>query len=562
MATEFKLPELGENIDEGSVIKILVKPGDTVEKDQPILELETDKATIEVPSNVSGVVKEIRVQEGGKAEVGQVVMTVDDGSAKAETKQAAAPAAAPAKPAEKKAEQKEEPKPKPAPKAEKPAVAKPAGGIEEFKIPELGENIEEATVIKVIVKAGDQVTKDQALVELETDKAAVEVPSSADGTIKEVRVKEGDKVKVGQTVFVIDGGGAQAPVAEKEAAPKEAEAVEDAVEEAREDPQQQPVVEKKAVVAEAPSVEEKYRPGEKVAPAAPSVRRFAREIGININSVPGTGPRGRISIEDVKKYSRGSRSQKGPAIAPGIAAPPLPDFSKWGQIERKPMTGIRAKTAQNMSISWLSVARVTQYDKADITELEEHRKKFGSKVEVAGGKLTVTAILLKVIASALRAFPQFNASIDLPKNEIIYKKYFHIGVAVDTDRGLLVPVIRDVDKKNILQLSVDLAEAAEKARNKKLTLEEMQGGTFTITNLGGIGGTAFSPIVNYPEVAILGVSRSSMEPIYVDGKFEPRLMLPLSLSYDHRLVDGADAARFLRWVADALKDPFLIALEG
>ena len=226
------------------------------------------------------------------------------------------------------------------------------------------------------------------------------------------------------------------------------------------------------------------------------------------------------------------------------------------------MSGIRVKTAQNMSISWQSVARVTQYDKADITELEEHRKKFGSKVEVAGGKLTVTAILLKVIASALRTFPQFNASIDMTKNEIIYKKYYHIGVAVDTDRGLLVPVIRDVDKKNILQLSVDLSEAGEKARNKKLKLDEMQGGSFTITNLGGIGGTAFSPIVNYPEVAILGVSRSSMEPVYIDGKFEPRLMLPLSFSYDHRLVDGADAARFLRWVADALKDPFLIALEG
>ncbi len=226
------------------------------------------------------------------------------------------------------------------------------------------------------------------------------------------------------------------------------------------------------------------------------------------------------------------------------------------------MTGIRAKTAQNMAISWLSVARVTQYDKADITDLEEHRKKFSSKVEVAGGKLTVTAILLKVIASALRAFPQFNASIDIGKQEIIYKKYYHVGVAVDTDRGLLVPVIRDVDKKNILQLSVDLAEAAEKARNKKLTLDEMQGGTFTVTNLGGIGGTAFSPIVNYPEVAILGVSRSSMEAVYVDGKFEPRLMLPLSLSFYDSLVVGADAAWFVRWVADALKDPFLIALEG
>jgi pyruvate dehydrogenase E2 component (dihydrolipoamide acetyltransferase) len=563
MATEFKLPELGENIDTASVIKVLVKPGDTIQKDQPVLELETDKATIEVPSSISGVVKEVRVQEGGKAEVGQVVLTVDDGAAQAEKKQAAPPKPAEAKKVEPKAEKKEAPKPAP----EKKAKAAPAGA-EEFKVPELGENIEEATVIKILAKAGDQVSKDQALVELETDKAAVEVPSSTDGTVKEVRIKEGDKVKVGQTVFVIERGGAPAveETAVEEAAaeePKEQEEVKEAVEEARGEPHDQPVAAKEGAAPQAPAIEEKYRPGDKVAPAAPSVRRFAREIGIDINVVPGTGTRGRISLEDVKKFSRRLRSQKETPAAPGIVTPPpLPDFSKWGQIERKPMTGIRAKTAQNMSISWLSVARVTQYDKADITDLEEHRKKFGSKVEVAGGKLTVTAILLKVIASALRTFPQFNASIDIAKQEIIYKKYYHVGVAVDTDRGLLVPVIRDVDKKNILQLSVDLAEAAEKARNKKLSLEEMQGGTFTITNLGGIGGTAFSPIVNYPEVAILGVSRSSMEPVFVDGKFEPRLMLPLSLSYDHRLVDGADAARFLRWVADALKDPFLLALEG
>jgi pyruvate dehydrogenase E2 component (dihydrolipoamide acetyltransferase) len=309
----------------------------------------------------------------------------------------------------------------------------------------------------------------------------------------------------------------------------------------------------------------KYRPdlSEKIAPAAPSVRRFAREIGIDIHTVSGSGPRGRISIEDVKKHAREANSQKSKAGAVStVAVPALPDFSKWGQIERKPMSNIRLKTAQNMSIAWQSVARVTQYDKADITDLEEHRKRFGSKVEVAGGKLTVTAILVKVVASALKTFPQFNSSIDMATNEIIYKRYYHIGVAVDTDRGLLVPVIRDVDKKNILQLSVDLTELAEKARSKKLTLDEMQGGTFTITNLGGIGGTAFSPIVYYPEVAILGISRSSYEPFYVDGKFEPRLMLPLSLSYDHRIIDGADAARFLRWIAEALKDPFLLALEG
>ena len=572
MATEFRLPELGENIDAANVTKVLVSIGDTIQKDQPVLELETDKATIEVPSTISGVVKEIRVQEGGKAEVGQVVLTVDSGTGES-TSKIAAPPAEEKKPTEKKTETKTEQKPAakqstPVQTAPKPARAKkkPAGGVVEFKIPELGENIEEGTVIKVLVKVGDEVSKDQPLMELETDKATVEVPSSVSGVVKEVRIKEGDKAKVGETVFTITAGD-EAETTEA-AVETQAPAIEEAVEE-KEQPEPEAKPQPKRVEAEAPAQlpegHRRYRPDAiaKLAPAAPSVRRFAREIGIDINTVTGSGPRGRISIEDVKKHARQFRSQKeAPAGLPGVTAPSLPDFSKWGEIERKPMTGIRLKTAQNMIVSWLSVARVTQYDKADITELEEDRKKFGSKVEVAGGKLTVTAILLKVLASALKTFPQFNASIDMAKNEIIYKKYYHVGVAVDTDRGLLVPVIRDVDKKNILQLSVDLSEAAEKARNKKLSLEEMQGGTFTITNLGGIGGTAFSPIVYYPQAAILGISRSSMEPVYIDGKFEPRLMLPLSLSYDHRLIDGADAARFLRWVAEALKDPFLIALEG
>lgn len=572
MATEFKLPELGENIDAASVTKVLVSVGDKIQKDQPVLELETDKATIEVPSTISGVVKEIRVQEGGKAQVGEVVLTIDsDGKAEATSKPAAAPAEE-KKPAEKKVEKKEESKPaaKTAapPKAAKAAVKKaPASGTVEFKIPELGENIEEASVIKVLAKPGDQVSKDQPLMELETDKATVEVPSSVSGVIKEVRIKEGDKAKVGDVVFVITAA-EEAEVAE---APAETEpaAVEEVVEEEPKSAPAQKPQPKRAEMetpAQVPEGYRKYRPDAivKVAPAAPSVRRFSREIGIDVNKVTGSGPRGRISIEDVKKYARSARTQKETPSAglPGLTVPPLPDFSKWGQIERKPMSGIRQKTAENMIISWLNVARVTQYDKADITELEEHRKKFGNKVEVAGGKLTVTAVLLKVVASALKTFPQFNASLDVAKNEIVYKKYYHVGVAVDTDRGLLVPVIRDVDKKNILQISVDLTEAAEKARTKKLSLEEMQGGTFTITNLGGIGGIAFSPIVYFPQVAILGISRSSMEPVYVDGKFEPRLMLPLSLSYDHRLIDGADAARFLRWVAEALKDPFLIALEG
>jgi len=297
-----------------------------------------------------------------------------------------------------------------------------------------------------------------------------------------------------------------------------------------------------------------------VAPASPSVRRHARELGIDINQVRGSGPGGRISAEDVTHFAREVIRHASGAGAP--AAAPLPDFSKWGEVERKPMSNIRRVTAERLAHAWAAIPRVTQYDRADITSLEELRKQFSKKAEAAGGKLTVTAIAVKVIASALRAVPQFAASVDAPSSEIVYKKYYHIGVAVDTDRGLLVPVIRNADRKNIIELSTELARLAEKARNRKLTLEEMEGGVFTITNLGGIGGTGFSPVVNWPEVAILGISRASLEPVYLEGQLAPRLILPLSLSYDHRLIDGAHAARFLRWIAEALEQLFLLPLEG
>jgi pyruvate dehydrogenase E2 component (dihydrolipoamide acetyltransferase) len=293
------------------------------------------------------------------------------------------------------------------------------------------------------------------------------------------------------------------------------------------------------------------------------VRRLARELGIDINEVVGSEPGGRVSEEDVRNYARSiilNVTRLRPAAVGG--AHPLPDFSKWGEIERKPMSGIRRKTAAALSEAWQTIPHVTHFDHADITELEELRQRFGKKAEEAGGKLTITAIALKVVASALKVFPQFNASVDASTEEIIYKKYFNIGVAVDTDRGLLVPVIRDADKKNILELAVELTELSEKARDRKITIEEMQGGSFTITNLGGIGGVNFSPIINTPEVAILGVARAAHQPVFVDGQIAPRLMLPLALSYDHRLIDGADAARFLRWVAEALQQPLLLALEG
>jgi pyruvate dehydrogenase E2 component (dihydrolipoyllysine-residue acetyltransferase) len=279
---------------------------------------------------------------------------------------------------------------------------------------------------------------------------------------------------------------------------------------------------------------------------------------VEIRRVPGSGPDGRISLDDVQAYVRNAMSGGGAAGAPSAA--PLPDFSKWGEVERKPMSNIRRKTAEHLSRAWNTIPHVTQHDKADITALEALRKQYAPKAEKAGGKLTMTAIALKVVSQGLRRFPQFNSSVDVARNEVVYKKSIHIGVAADTDRGLLVPVIRDVDRKGLIELSAELAKISEKARAGKLSLDEMQGGGFSISNLGGIGGTAFTPIVNWPEVAILGISRGAQEPFWNGSAFEPRLMLPLSLSYDHRVIDGADAARFLRWVAEALEQPFVLSL--
>lgn len=449
----------------------------------------------------------------------------------------------------------------------------------EFRLPELGENIESGDLVKVLVSVGDRISKDQSVLELETDKATIEVPAPVGGLVKEIHVKEGDKVKVGQLLITFEDGTGAAPQKESVTAQTSTSSkpstLTPEVKGAPPKPQAPPAAEASTRSTEPPAVVATDRtaapqatpaapPAEPevsstIIPASPSVRRQARELGIDITQVRGSGPGGRISAEDVIEQAR--EIIHGRAAGQAGAAS-LPDFAKWGEIERRPMSNIRRKTAERMAYAWATAPRVTQYDRADITELEDLRKRFAKKAEAAGGKLTVTAIAVKVIVSALRAFPQFAASIDVRANEVVYKKHFHIGVAVDTDRGLLVPVIHDADRKNIIELAGELARLAEKARNKKLALEDMEGGVFTITNLGGIGGTNFSPIVNAPEVAILGISRSSLEPVYVDGQLVPRLMLPLSLSYDHRLIDGADAARFLRWVAQALEQPFLLALEG
>jgi pyruvate dehydrogenase E2 component (dihydrolipoamide acetyltransferase) len=459
----------------------------------------------------------------------------------------------------------------------------------DFKIPELGENVTAGDVVRVLVSSGDTLKKDQPVLELETDKATIEVPSSVSGTVREIRMKPGDRVKVGQTVLTVDEGAAAGsprkapPEASKTERPKPAPApqpeaagagqaapaaahAQSASDRADESARQKPrgeVVEISRGARPAPAGAGQVAAEPEIEgpmpPAAPSVRRLARELGVDIRSVSGTGPEGRISLDDVQAYVRNALSGAG---GPAGAAPALPDFSRWGEIERKPMSNIRRKTAEHLSRAWNTIPHVTQHDKADITSLEALRRQFAPEVETAGGKLTMTAIALKIVAGTLRRFPQFNASVDTARNEIVYKKSIHVGVAVDTERGLLVPVVRDVDRKGLIGLSVELAQLSEKARAGKLSLDEMQGGGFSISNLGGIGGTAFTPIVNWPEVAILGISRGVHEPLWNGQAFEPRLLLPLSLSYDHRVIDGADAARFLRWVAEAFEQPFVMQLYG
>jgi pyruvate dehydrogenase E2 component (dihydrolipoamide acetyltransferase) len=577
--TEFKLPELGENIDQGDLVRLMIAPGASVTEGQPVMELETDKAVIEVPSSVSGVVSEIRVKEGDKLKVGQVIFTLENGagskaSEKTAPKAPAVPVTTPA-PKVPAAAPHHSPVADPAQVAPSASKSSAPSVASDFRLPELGENIHQGELVRLMIAPGTKVSEGQPVMELETDKAVVEVPASVGGVVKEVLVQEGQKVQVGQLIFTLEGAASPA-VEKRSSAPVEhisgqqaarlsfqmAMRAEGKTEQQALPPDQPqatpPTFAMPAQLGKVAGTEHR----EPVA-AAPHVRRLARELGLDIYNVAGTGPGGRISEDDVKAYAKASliAAQQAPQAA-RLAEPKLPDFTKWGKVERVSMRGIRRKTAEHLREAWNTIPHVTQHDRADITELEQLRTKFAPRAEEAGGKMTVTAIALKVCASALKVFPQFNASIDMEKEEIAYKQYIHIGVAMDTDRGLLVPVIRDVDKKNIVELATELSQLSKKARDKKLTPDEMEGGTFTITNLGGIGGTAFTPIVNHPEVAILGLSRGRMEPEWIHGKFEPRLILPLSLSYDHRLIDGADAARFLRWICEAFEQPFLLSVQG
>ena len=436
-----------------------------------------------------------------------------------------------------------------------------------IKLPELGEGVDSVDVVAVLVSVGDTVEKDQGLIEVETEKASVEVPSTEAGTVKEIHVKEGDVLREDAPIVTLEVTEDETGVAEESEPPSEAvpesgpapEAVPDpserGIEPARE--ATQPTLEPSTP---SPPLPVSPRDGMRTIAAAPTVRRFAREVGVDLTTVKGSGAGGRVSIDDVKSEANRLLSTGRHAGVPRVLE--LPDLERFGPVHREPMTKVRRLTAENLTRAWSTVPQVTNHESADITDLEEFRTAYKERVAAAGGNLTMTAVLVRIVATTLKAHPVLNAAVDMARQEIVFRYAINIGVAVDTERGLLVPVIRDADTKNLTEISVELDDLAKRARSKKLKPDEMQGGTFSISNLGGIGGTAFTPIVNWPEVAILGVSRGRIEPRWHEGSFRPRLMMPLSLSYDHRLVDGAEAARFLAKLKDSLEMPLLLALDG
>ncbi|MEP6940191.1 MAG: dihydrolipoyllysine-residue acetyltransferase [Rudaea sp.] len=554
---EVKVPDIGD-YSGIPVIEILVKPGDSVSKDQGLVTLESDKATMEVPSSVDGVVREIKVKVGDEISEGHVVALIESGAAAAAPATNAAPAAAPAASA-----------PSPAPASSAPAPAAPvaaAGGdVQEAKVPDIGDYTG-VPVIEILVKPGDTVTKDQGLVTLESDKATMEVPSSIAGVVKEIKVKVGDEISQGHVVALIETAGAAAPATAAPAATAPAPpAAKAASAPAASAPSPAPA-------AAAPDAGKPTSPPinfgadtvmpDKVPYASPAVRVFARELGVDLGRVTGTERGGRITKEDVQKFVKGALAG-GAGAAAGVAPAggglqflpwPKVDFAKFGEVEIKPLSRIQKISGANLARNWAMIPHVTHNDDADITELEALRVALNKEYEKAGIKFTMLAFLIKALVAALKKFPTFNASLDASGENLVLKKYFHVGFAADTPNGLVVPVLRDADKKGIVDIAKESSALAAKAREGKLGPAEMSGGSISISSLGGIGGTSFSPIVNAPEVAILGVTKSAMKPVW-DGKaFQPRLVLPLSLSYDHRVVDGALAARFTAYLAQLLAD--------
>ncbi|HHO3377179.1 TPA: pyruvate dehydrogenase complex dihydrolipoyllysine-residue acetyltransferase [Morganella morganii] len=518
---EVHVPDIGG--DEVDVTEIMVSVGDTVTEEQSLITVEGDKASMEVPSPMAGVVKEIKVAVGDKVSTGSLIMVFEVAGA--------APAAQPAAAA-------------PAPAAAAPAVA----ADKEIHVPDIGGD--EVDVTEIMVSVGDTVTEEQSLITVEGDKASMEVPSPMAGKVKEIKVAVGDKVKTGSLIMVFEVAGAvPAPAAQPAAAAPAAAA-----------PASAPAA--KAAPAAAPAAGNDFVENDAYVHASPVIRRLAREFGVNLAKVKGTGRKGRILREDVQAYVKDAvkRAEAAPAAAggglPGMLPWPKVDFSKFGEVEEVELSRIQKLSGANLSRNWVMIPHVTLMDEADITDVEEFRKQQNKEAEKKqlGVKITPLVFVMKAAAKALVEMPRFNSSITEDAQRLILKKYVNIGIAVDTPNGLVVPVIKDVNKKGILELSYELAEISKKARNGKLTSSDMQGGCFTISSLGGIGTTGFAPIVNAPEVAIMGLSRSSMKPVWDGKQFVPRLILPMSLSFDHRVIDGADGARFITLINQYMSD--------
>ncbi|TDY23311.1 pyruvate dehydrogenase E2 component (dihydrolipoamide acetyltransferase) [Paraburkholderia sp. BL6665CI2N2] len=545
-AIEVKVPDIGDYKDI-PVIEVLVKAGDTVEKEQSLVTLESDKATMDVPSSAAGVVKEVKVKVGDNVSEGSLIVVLEgaEGGAAAP---APAPAAAPAPSAAPSATPAAAPAPSP---------AASGGGLQEVKVPDIGD-YKDIPVIEVAVKVGDRVEKEQSLVTLESDKATMDVPSSAAGVVKEVKVKVGDTVSEGSVIVVVEaeGGAAAAPAP----APKQA------VEKPSDAPAApSPAPAAPSALAQAPVIPAGEGGARHASHASPSVRKFARELGVDVTQVQGTGPKNRITQADVTAFIKGVMTGQRAAPA-GAAAPaaaggggelnllpwPKVDFTKFGPVDPKPLSRIKKISGANLHRNWVMIPHVTNNDEADITELEALRVQLNKENEKSGVKITMLAFVIKAVVSALKQFPTFNASLD--GDNLVFKQYFHIGFAADTPNGLVVPVIRDADKKGLIDIAKEMAELSKAARDGKLKPDQMQGGCFSISSLGGIGGTNFTPIINAPEVAILGLSRGAMKPVWDGKQFVPRLILPLSLSYDHRVIDGAAAARFNAYLGALLAD--------
>ncbi len=551
---EVKVPDIGD-FDEVAVIEVLVKPGDTVKAEQSLITVESDKASMEIPSSAQGVVRELKVKLGDKVRQGSVLLMLETADSAASPPPHAGPAAAAAPAAPAAAPQPAQP---PAPAA----AAAPSGPIE-VRVPDIGD-FKDVAVIEVLVQPGDTVKQEQSLITVESDKASMEIPSSAAGTVRELKVKVGDKVNIGDLLALLEGAApaSQPAAAAPSPAPAAAAAPAPATASA---PAAAPAAERVSPTASLPPHQPEARTG--LPHASPSVRRYARELGVPLEEVKGSGPKGRITQEDVQAFTKAvmrgeastraaSASGKAPAAGGGEALGLIPwpkvDFTKFGPVERKDLGRIRKISGANLHRNWVMIPHVTNHDDADITDLEAFRVATNRENEKSGVKVTMLAFLIKACVAALKKFPEFNSSLD--GDQLVFKQYYHIGFAADTPNGLVVPVIRDADRKGVLQISQEMSDLAKKARDGKLGPADMQGASFTISSLGGIGGRYFTPIINAPEVAILGVCRSQTEPVWDGQQFQPRLRLPLSLSWDHRVIDGAAAARFNAYLGQILAD--------